>query len=325
MIMTETASSLSTSDFERLYEREFAPHVAGLEAKRQRRLKSFYLMIGLFLALFAGFFWAVIGFELYRDYALLIPVILVVLFAAAFILVSRPVVRQRTEVKDLMIEPLCRILGELQYQRKVRDRPLDPKRFEEIGVVRGHSRVKLEDYFAGRHRDTDFQMVEAKLATSGKNSSTVFKGLLFDIAVPRPFSCKILLVGDKGALVNKIGAFFKEKFSGLEPLELGNQAFDARYEVYSDDPKGARELLTPDFLATMVALADAADRKALNAAMVEGRFLLALPRSDNLFEIGKLHRPLTHLKEDVEELVTQMTIPHRVIDFLHGDRPASLA
>ena len=323
--MTQANPGLSKDDFERLYAREIEPHVADLEAKRQRRLKSFYLMIGLSLALFAGFLWAVIGLELYRDYTLLIPVVFVVLFAAAFILVSRPVVRQRNEVKDLVIEPLCRTLGELQYQRKVRGRPLDPGRFEEIGVVRGHSRVKLEDYFAGRHRDTDFQMVEAKLATSGKNSSTVFKGLLFDIAVPRPFSCRILLVGDKGALVNKIGAFIKEKFSGLEPLELGDQAFDARYEVYSDDPNGARELLTPDFLATMVAIADAADRKALNAAMVEGRFLLALPQSDTLFEIGKLHRPLTHLKEDVEELVTQMTIPHRVIDFLLGDRPVSLA
>ena len=55
--------------------------------------------------------------------------------------------------------------------------------------------------------------------------------------------------------------------------------------------------------------------------MVEQRFLLSLPLRRNLFEVGRLHRPLDRLEEDLEEIVREITIPHRVIDYLHGERP----
>ena len=324
--MTEDAKAESgdvRTGFDRAYRNEIAPHLDEMEARRRRRVKSFYLRIAGFAVIVAVLGGAVYTSELYRTHGYLMPVLLAVAILAGYFVISRPVTRQRAEVKDLVIGPVCAFLGDVHYECKPSRHEPDPDRFEDLGVVPSHSRARLEDRFIGRYRDTGFQMVEARLASGGKNKHTVFKGLLFDIEVPKPFAGRILMIGDKGALVNKVSAFFKEKFGGLERLEFGG-AFEARYEVYTDRPEAARSLLSPGFQDTMVALAEAADRRALNAAMAEGRFLLALPHRKDLFEIGKLHRSLEHLREDVDTLVFQMTIPHRIIDFLHGDRPSVL-
>ncbi len=244
---------------------------------------------------------------------------------AAGVWISRPAIRHRAELKDLVIAPLCRFLGDLDYSRKAKG-GFDTGRFEAAGVVGHHTRSKLEDLFAGHHRDTGFRVVEAKLkrrrrGRRSSGSTTVFKGLLFDIEVPQAFACRILLASDKGGLVNRMEGFFRDKFGGMEATAFDHPAFEARYEVYSDDAAAARALMTPALLDSLVALCEAADEEALRAAFVDGRFLLALPSRKDLFEIGKLHRSLEHLEEDVKVLLDQVTLPHRVIDYLHGDRP----
>ncbi len=324
--MTDDATAESgdlRTGFDRVYRKEIAPHPDQMEANRRRRVKGFYQRIvgaAVIVAVLGG---AVYATELYRTYGYLIPVLLAAVALIGYPVIGRPVFEHRADVKDLVIGPICEYLGDAQYERKPSRHWPDPDRFEGLGLVPSHRRARLEDRFIGRYRDTGFQMIEARLRTGGRNKRTVFKGLLFDIEVPRPFTGRILMIGDKGVLVNKLSAFFKEKFGGLERLAFGG-AFEARYEVYGDRPEEARGLLSPGFQDTMVALAEAADRRALNAAMAEGRFLLALPHDRNLFEIGKLHRSLAHLRADVDTLVFQMTIPHRVIDFLHGDRPSTL-
>lgn len=325
---TAESGGLKTG-FDRVYRNEIAPHLDELEAKRRRRVKSFYLRIAVTLAVAAAAGGAVYAFRLYEEYLTPVMLLGIAILAVGYFAISQPARQHREAVKDLVIAPICRFLGDLDYERKPKTRLPNPDRFEEIGVVPGHNRATLEDRFTGRYRDTGFHMVEARLrrrsrsSKGGNRSRTVFKGLLFDIEVPVPFAGRVLMIGDKGLLLNKLSAFFKEKFGGLERLEFGG-AFEERYEVYSDNPEAARSLLAPGFQDTMVALAEAADRRALNAAMAEGRFLLALPHHRDLFEIGKLHRSLEHLREDTDTLVFQMTIPHRVIDFLHGDQPSAL-
>ena len=313
------------ADFERVYAREIAPHARDMEAKRQTRVAAFYRRIGLsvpLIALAAGALYTV-GF-LQSD-PLWSGIGLVVAAAAAGYWISRPATRHREELKDLVIAPICRFLGDLEYSRTAKG-GFNTGRFEEAGVVGHHNRSKLEDLFTGRHRATGFRMVEARLrrrrrGRRNSGSSTVFKGLLFDIEVPTPFSCRVLIASDKGGLVNRMEGFFRDKFGDTAPVAFDHPAFEARYEVYSDDDAAARALLTPALLDSLVALCEAAEEEALRAAFMNGRFLLALPNRKDLFEIGKLHRSLEHLEEDVRVLLAQVTLPHRVIDYLHGDRP----
>ena len=77
----------------------------------------------------------------------------------------------------------------------------------------------------------------------------------------------------------------RERFGGLARIDTGHPGFEERYELYSDDPDGALRLLSGGFFDAMVALADAAGRGSLNAAMSDQRFLLCLPLKRNLFEV----------------------------------------
>ena len=321
---SRTANDLS-ADFERLYAREIAPHARDMEAKRQSRVAAFYRRIGVsvpMLAVAAGALYT-IGFL--QNQPVWSAVILIVGAVAAGYWISRPAAKHREELKDLVIAPICHLLGHMRYSREGKG-GFDPQRFREAGVVGHYNRAKLEDLFTGRHRETDFRMVEAKLRRTSRGSKrsssrTVFKGVLFDIEVPKPFTCRILLTADKGGLVNRMEGFFRDKFGGMAPVSFDHSAFEDRYEVYADDAAAARALMTPALLDSLVALCEAAGEDVLRAAFVDGRFLLALPNSGNLFEIGKLHRSLDHLEADVRMLLDQVSLPHRVIDYLHGGRP----
>lgn len=326
--MSETTSGIADGlsvDFDRIYAREIAPHARDMEAKRQSRVAAFYRRIGVsvpMLAVAAGALYT-IGFL--QEQPVWSTVILILGALGAGYWISRPAAKHREELKDLVIAPICHLLGDMRYSRKAKG-GFDPRHFREAGVVGSYNRSKLEDLFTGRHRDTGFRMAEARLRRANRGSKrsssrTVFKGVLFDIEVPKPFSCRVLLTADKGGLVNRMEGFFRDKFGGMAPVSFDHPAFEDRYEVYTDNAEAARALMTPALLDSLVALSEAAGEEALRAAFVNGRFLLALPNSGNLFEIGKLHRSLEHLEADVRSLLDQVTLPHRVIDYLHGERP----
>ena len=223
-----------------------------------------------------------------------------------------------------MIGPICELAGGLTYRRRAR-RAFDATPFRKLGVVGPYTAKHLEDLFTGHYRGTDFSMVEARLSQRfSRYRRSVFDGLLFDIAVPQDFSCKVVLVNDKGDILNRVHAFLRKRFGDMELIAFDDAAFEKHFEVFSDDVQGAHALLTPGFLDNMTALVERSGGKALTAAFADGRFLLALPYRRDLFEIGKLHRSLDHLEDDLRNLLRQVTIPHRLIDFLHGDRPKEL-
>lgn len=322
-ISNRSAETLADG-FDRVYHREIAPHQAELEAGRQGRLRAFYRRIGLSVPILAAIAGGLYTIGFLPDQPVWSAVILIVGAVLAGVWISRPAIANRDAMRAVVIEPICRHLGDMAYSRKGKE-DFELFRFEDNDVVGNYNRAELEDLFSGHHRDTGFRVVEARLkrrrVAKRSSSRTVFKGLLFDIEVPQPFTCHVLLASDKGGLVNRVEGFFRDKFGGMEAVSFDHPAFEARFEVYSDDPAAARGLMTPALLDSLVALAEAAEGRTLKAAFADGRFLLALPNREDLFEIGKLHRALDHLKEDVETLLRQITLPHRVIDFLHGERP----
>ena len=311
-------------DFDAFFAAEIAPALPALEAARKDRLRkatlrglgsAFVVVLAAVIAWLAGQRWAAGG-------------ILVIGLVAGYFLTRRPGQHHRQAVRDLFIPPLCRFLqsaGEpIDYHRQPGDR-FDLDGFKRSGVLPGfgRSKVELEDFIGGRHRGTDYRIVEARLKQSGKSSTTtVFAGLLCDIAVPQPFSCKVILSPDSGGLGNKALDVLRGAFAKVEPVPLDHAAFERRFRAYSDDPAEARGLLQEGLLDSLLAIADSLGKPALSCAFFEGRFLVVIPQDKNLFEVGRLQRSLDHAEEDLRRLAAEFTIPQRLIDNLHGERVA---
>ncbi len=307
--------------FDEFFNEEIAPALPKLEKARKERLRTAYTWaagLAFVIAVLSGI--AVAGTGQIVSAAF---VVIAGLLAGLYFVLA-PGKKHRKAMRDLVMDPLRRFLGGIEHHPSP-GRRFEVSRFAHSGVL-NFNQVELEDLIVGRYRDSDFRMVEAKLTRSRRSRTKdqgnfVFKGLLCEISVPQAFSCSVLLVPDKGSLGNWAVDLLRDKLTNLSPVPLGHEAFEARYQVYSDEPEEALALLQPAFLDSLLAITNAVGRKALNSAFVDGRFLIAIPQDRNLFEIGRLHRSLDHAEKDVRRLAAEFTLPHRLIDTLHGERP----
>ncbi len=308
-------------DFAAFFAAEIAPALPELEAARKDLQRAAYTRaagVALVTALAAG-----IAVAFTEQIALAIPVVGICALSGYY-WIRMPGQKHRRALRALVVEPLRRFLGGLQYHRDPGDR-FDLSRFERSGVTAHFDKAKLEDLLIGRYRDTDYRMVEARLKKrkggSRNGDRSVFSGLLCEISVPVPFSCTVLLIGDKGKLGNWVVDLVRSKVTNLTAVPLDHEAFEARYQVYSDEPEGTRRLLQPGLLESLLALSDRVGRRSVNCAFMDGRFLIAIPHAGDLFEIGRLGRSLDHAEEDLRRLAVEFTIPQRLVDYLYGDRP----
>lgn len=321
--MDKTSESAEEKpSFAAFFAAEIAPGLRELEDARKERLRAAYTRaagLAIFIALASGI---VVSFT---DQLLAgLPVVMLGL-ALGFFWVRAPGRQHRRALRALVVEPLRQFLGGLEYHRQPGNR-FDLSRFERSGVTAHFDRSKLEGLLIGRYRDTEYRMVEARLKVRRRQGPkekerSVFSGLLCEVSVPVAFSCTVLLVGDKGQLGNWLVDLVRSKVTNLTAVDLAHGDFEARYQVYSDEPEEARGLLKPALLDSLLALSDSLGRRSVNCAFIEGRFLIAIPHGGNLFEIGRLTRSLDHAEEDLRRLTAEFTLPQRLIDYLYGDRP----
>ena len=102
---------------------------------------------------------------------------------------------------------------------------------------------------------------------------------------------------------------------------MPHDRFEKSFELYADRPELALETVTPNLCDSLAALAEAHQGAALQGAFVDHNFFLAMPKKTNQFRTGSLFRSLDHLEAEVDGLLHDVQIVHRVIDYLHGDRP----
>lgn len=313
--------------FARVFETDIMPRLGELEQERQARRKSFYRRLALSIAAVVAA--VLIAYSLFPT-VFVVPIIALVLGAIiAAIVVQQPVKAFGDRLRALVMPPVCRFFGDLDYEANASTGRLGLDRFRRAHIIGSYTSARIDDLFAGRHRETGFVMAEVTVKRrqrTGKNRSnrTVFRGLLFEVDVPAGFAGRTLIGRDAGGIGNLLGGWFLGFFSGLNRVTFPHERFESLYEVYADDPEEARRLIGPDFADTMVALAEAYKEAPLKAAFFEGAFLLAMPMRRNLFQAGSIFRPLDGCADDLRRVLRDITIAHRLIDYLHGERPGAL-
>lgn len=162
------------------------------------------------------------------------------------IALSIPGGRYATAFKRELMPLLLRHRGELRYVEGAVPAVGD---LAARGLLPRHDRAEIDDAIAGRYAGYELRLSEIALERkSGKNSSTVFNGLLLVLAVDTPFLGTTLVL-DKS----------RPAPSGLMPVRLEDPRFASIYDVYGNDQVEARAVLTPAVMERLLSMADGGD------------------------------------------------------------------
>ncbi|MAN46151.1 MAG: DUF3137 domain-containing protein [Alphaproteobacteria bacterium] len=174
------------------------------------------------------------------------------------------------------------------------------------GLFRGHSKSRFEDLITGERAGAKFALVEATLATSGKNSTTVFKGILVHIEYPERFLGRTLMARSGWWKRGRNAA-------GLKKVDLVSKELQRAFTVYSTDQVEARALLSPDRMERLIALERHFSGGKLRGVFEDGHMSLALEAGDQ-FEAGSIFKPLV----DASRFTSALTELGLVCDLIDG-------
>jgi Protein of unknown function (DUF3137) len=314
-VLSETSVGGADDRLSSLFQLQVVPDLANLERRRrQHRFLYVSMVAGMLAAIFLMFL-----LVQDRHNALLAAGVALAIGFLVLQWIQRSYVSQ---VRRTVMPAVCSAIGDVSHSTGTAP-DLNLEGLARIGLVPRHHRRSIDDVFCGRHRATGFTMAEVRLRRrSGRRSSrTVYRGLIFAIEVPRAVPARILIARDRGLIGNRLKGWIVKSFGGMQRVKLPDQAFEARFELYTDHPEVARTVLTPELCGNLVALVAAHDGARFQAAFADGRFFLAMPRRGDLFRAGSLFRSTDELEGEAARLLQEVQIVHRLIDYLHGDRP----
>ena len=305
-------------------ETEIKPALAAIEASRRGYLQLTKLMaagVFAFFGFIALILWALISIWL----AVVVLGVAVVFSAMAALLMVR---FYRGTARAKIVPPLAEAIGGMTYQRNAEG--FNARAVVDLGILPASQAVSAEDLLEGMHRGTGFRMAElscyvrrqaAPGGASRRKAKRTWRGLVVEVDVPVTFSGPVILARDRGMISRWLGT---GAGIDLTPVSFPDSEFSRTFEVYAADPDEAGRLITPALASSLVALSQARPGKALAGAFANGVFLLTIPLPRGFLEQGSLFQPADRLLDEIPAIVRELTLPHRVVDFLMGERPGSL-
>lgn len=218
------------------------------------------------------------------------------------------------KIKNRIMRVVSSCFGNMKWSRQFSMNCADA--FPRAGLFGAFSRMEVDDAFKGTYNGVQIDIGEAEYTIgSGKNRSTVFKGLCIVLDMNKKFTGHTILMEDT--------LFHSAPLPHLRHTELEDVKFEKRYDVYTDDEVEARYILTPTFMEKLANIRMAFRCKAVRCGFHQGKLLIAMKTTKDLFSIGSLVKPVTDTKQ-FQELCEQFISVLKLIDHLQLDKKAIL-
>jgi hypothetical protein len=303
-------------DFQSFFDKKIKPVFNDLEIERlevlaelkTRKIKAFKIFIGFFCLLFFIHYFYPLNEIMPIVFGIMGIVFLVLIFYVYYNLKS-----YIDDTKDKILSKLIKYFGEdfiyisNPYYNKNKNLSLTKNDLLKINIlsskIRSATRLNLEDYFKGTHKNVKMEFFELetfKMQGSGKNRREVntFNGLVLILDFPKKFKGNTLIKIDKGFLGNMTTFAY-------ERVKLEDPVFEEQFEVYSSDQIEARYLLTTSFMQRLLNL-----QKFYNAP-------IELNFSDNkLYMVIKTSHNFFEFKQDINKPISNIDLTHNVREFV---------
>ncbi len=190
------------------------------------------------------------------------------------------------------------------------------KTFVKAGLFSPFTESTVDDSFSGSYKGVAIDIVEANYKHgSGRSKTTVFRGLCIKLDMNKNFRGHTVLMEDT--------IFHKSPLPNLRHTELEDVKFEKKYDVFTDDEVEARYILTPTFMEKLSGIKMAFRCNAVRCGFYQGKLLIAMKTTKDLFSIGSLVKPVTDTKQ-FQELCNQFISVLSLIDYLKLDKQAVL-
>lgn len=318
------------------YRQYVKPEIPFLETLRQDALRRFLsLMIPATLALIGAYYLAQFVFA---------PDILLIFnsfaqdigwgiwFTVGSYLIYKYQGEVRRKFEDTVFAAAQKEYGEMDYM-------LQPQHgfnlvtFIEDGILPPQtSNFQMIELLEGLYRDTPFQAARGVASEIRQNGhAVVCDGTFFRFALPFDIEGEVRILPKtrtigggaiKGKLFNRDG--FQAVYDESGP-------FAEAYTVYARRPEDAERILDDRMKENILALKNSHGDKPFAMSVRDNEFFMvspvkfALMKTSGAFNIMRLFTPVKKtIGKDAKKLLGGLTVPHRIIDHLHGDRPGPI-
>ena len=215
--------------------------------------------------------------------------------------------RYRIDPRPALFRQYCADRPDLLYAVKP-DEAFDMAPFIALDLVPRHTAADLNHHIIGRHRGTAFEIVCAHLDRRRRSMERyvlqpVFEGVLIAIDAhdQRSADGPVLISRAQGRAARS-GRGWRRACRRLSRIDWATGDFGKAYRCHAADQEAARHLLDGPIAACLSALADAAPRSPIKAALSDGMFLMALPLPHWIRRRPSAFRPCRRLSADVQRL-----------------------
>lgn len=162
--------------------------------------------------------------------------------------------------------------------------------FKASGVVPHFTSQYYDDIFTGSHKDVNMEIVESEFEVgSGKNRTTVFKGVVIKLDMNKEFTSHTIIAPDT--------IFHLTPLKDLRHTVLEDVEFEKRFDVFTNDEVDARYLITPSFMQRLKAMKTAFKADKIKCAFYGNLLLVALSTKKDLFSLCSLVKPMDDARQ----------------------------
>lgn len=216
-------------------------------------------------------------------------------------------------IKEKIMPIVCTAFDNIKWEKYEPDKSL----FFESLIVPHSGNVYYDDMFKGSYKGVNIEIIEPEFVKgTSRSSEAVFDGVIIKLDMNKNFNGHTLIRENTG---------FKHTSPSkkLKYTELEDNAFNKKFDVFTDDEIEARYLITPSFMNRIKKVELAFQIDKINCAFYKNFLILALATNKDLFSLNLLFEKKDNAKEYFK-LCDEVISIIRLIDYFKINQKTGL-